>query len=208
MPDEGRKPRGREGKNPIISNKRHSNQEIVTIAVFLLGGASVPVDTEDVAMKANEIAPGRFTWRKYKSQVNIEAVRKRLWDAKRLESINGSERSGWTVTQRGLRLAKELHPKLDQVRFSEGRLSLKEKQWRAAERRRLLGSEAFKYFRMNGEKGVKMQEAQAFFRLDDYVIGELRERKILRILDAFSGDKQLGQAVTQLAEIVRQEDNS
>jgi hypothetical protein len=59
-----------------------SNIEIVTIAVYLLGGDSKYVDTEDIAFKANELAPGRFTWRKYPEQINIDNIRKRLSDAK------------------------------------------------------------------------------------------------------------------------------
>jgi hypothetical protein len=55
-----------------------ANHEIVTLAVFPLGGVTSNVDTEDVAIKANEIAPGRFTWRKYPEQINIDTVRKRL----------------------------------------------------------------------------------------------------------------------------------
>jgi len=54
--------------------KNLANHEIVTIAVFLLGGESHAVDTEDIAVKANEIAPGRFSWRKYPDQINIETV--------------------------------------------------------------------------------------------------------------------------------------
>ena len=42
-------------------NRELANHEIVTIAVYLLGGEREPVDTEDVAKKANELAPGRFT---------------------------------------------------------------------------------------------------------------------------------------------------
>jgi hypothetical protein len=45
--------------------KTLSNHEIVTLAVYLLGGDSKRIDTEDVAVKSNELAPGRFTWRKY-----------------------------------------------------------------------------------------------------------------------------------------------
>lgn len=41
------------------------NHEIVTLAVYLLGGERQRVDTEDIAVKANELASGRFTWRKY-----------------------------------------------------------------------------------------------------------------------------------------------
>ena len=65
-----------------MSNKV-SNHEIVTLAVYLLGGASQFIDTEDIAMKANEIAPGRFTWRKYPQQINIENITAFLWDAKK-----------------------------------------------------------------------------------------------------------------------------
>ena len=40
--------------------KRLNNQEIVTLSVFLLGGDTALIDTEDIAVKANELAPGRF----------------------------------------------------------------------------------------------------------------------------------------------------
>lgn len=52
-----------------------ANHEIVTLAVYLLGGHAQRVDTEDVAVKANALAPGRFTWRKYASQINLDAGR-------------------------------------------------------------------------------------------------------------------------------------
>lgn len=67
----------------VVSCKDLSNHEIVTLAVFLLGGDSQRIDTEDTAIKANELAPRRFTWRKYPDQINIETVRKRLWDARK-----------------------------------------------------------------------------------------------------------------------------
>jgi hypothetical protein len=57
------------------TQKGLSNHEIVTLAAYLLGGDTQYVDTEDVAVKANELAPGRFTWRKYRNQINIENVR-------------------------------------------------------------------------------------------------------------------------------------
>jgi hypothetical protein len=63
-----------------------SNHEIVTLAVYLLGGDSKRIDTEDVAVKANELAPERFAWRKYPNQINIENVRTFLSDAKKLKN--------------------------------------------------------------------------------------------------------------------------
>jgi len=184
-----------------------SNQEIVTLAVFLAGGASAPVDTEDAAVKASQLAPGRFGWRKYKDQINIETVRKRLWDARRMARLTGSERTGWALTEQGLRFAKTVLPTVSRQPSLRGRLTLKEKQWLAAERRRLLASEAFQHFRRNGEEGVRLREAEAFFRLDDYIVGDQRERKILRIVNAFGDDSRLGGAVARLAVMVRRRDD-
>lgn len=150
------------------------------------------------------MVPGRFNWRKYRDQVNIEAVRKRLWDAKKLASVAGSERTGWTLTQPGLEISKQLFADFGQKTVvSKGRIGLKEKQWLAAERRRLLRSEAFQRFSKMGARSVGQREAEAFFRVDDYVLGELRERKIIRVLDAFAEDPKLGAAVTYLAGVVR-----
>src|SRR6266516_3169361 len=87
-----------------------ANHEVVTLAVFILGGDQRPVDTEDVAKKANEIAPGRFTWRKYKDQINLEVVRVYLSDAKKKgkgEYLIGSGNSGWSLSEAGLVFVRE-----------------------------------------------------------------------------------------------------
>lgn len=75
-------------KATATTQKGLSNHEIVTLAVYLLGGDTQYVDTEDAAVKANETAPGRFTWRKYRDQINIENFRTFLSDAKKQK--NGS----------------------------------------------------------------------------------------------------------------------
>ena len=54
-----------------------------------------------------------ITWRKYKDQINIETVRKRLWDASKAEKggyLIGSERDGWLLTQTGLKFCKKQSP--------------------------------------------------------------------------------------------------
>jgi hypothetical protein len=78
-----------------------ANHEIVVLAAYLVGAQKMSADTEDVAIKANEIAPGRFSWRKYREQVNIESVRKRLWDATRQDRgayLIRSEKTGWRLS--------------------------------------------------------------------------------------------------------------
>jgi|SRR5271157_1087362 len=185
-----------------------SNHEIVTLAVFLLGGESHYVDTEDIAIKANEIAPGRFTWRKYRQQINIDTVRKRLWDAKKTEKggfLVGSEKKGWLLTSAGLTFAREQGERIQSQDLARERVSLKEKQWRRTERERLISSAAFHTYQQAGVAAVRKQDAEAFFRLDSYVVGPLRERKLLRVLNSFRDDPDLSELVKVLAEQVKGE---
>jgi hypothetical protein len=83
-----------------------ANHEIVVLTAYLVGAQKMSADTEDIAIKANEIAPGRFSWRKYREQVNIESVRKRLWDATRQDSLIRSEKTGWRLTKAGFDFAR------------------------------------------------------------------------------------------------------
>src|ERR1039458_774422 len=84
-----------------------SNSEIVVIAAFRVGAAGLHADTEDIAVKANEIGPVRFTWKKYPEQINIDTVRKRLWDARKRGHLVGSERDGWLLTETGTQFASQ-----------------------------------------------------------------------------------------------------
>ncbi len=46
------------------------------------------------------------------------------------------------------------------------------------------------------------REAETFFRVDEYVTGEARERKVNRIAYAFGDDPELGPLVRALACVV------
>jgi hypothetical protein len=91
----------------MISTKAKalSNHQIVTLAVYLLGGDAQRIETEDIAVKANELAPGRFAWRKYPDQINIENVRTFLSDAKKPKNgayLIEAGKDGWILTEAGL----------------------------------------------------------------------------------------------------------
>jgi hypothetical protein len=183
-----------------------SNHEIVTLAVYLLGGDTQRVDTEDIAIKANELAPGRFTWRKYPNQINIDTVRKRLWDAAtpaKGEYLAGSEREGWMLTCAGLRFATSNIASAESADLSKERLGLKQKQWLRNERVRMLSSDAFAKIQNGAAHTVTSREAEEFFRIDAYVANNSREQKITRALSAFGNDEELGSAVKLLAEKVQ-----
>jgi len=52
---------------------------------------------------------------------------------------------------------------------------------------------------------ITKRDAESFFRIDNYVKGEARDRKLSRILNAFGEDSELGPAVKRFAAIVRGE---
>lgn len=193
-------------KKLVGSKDDMSNHEVVTLAVYLLGGDTRPVDTEDVAVKAKELAPGRFSWRKYHEQINLSNVRWSLWDAKKPK--NGTYlievgKDGWQLTERGLEFAKREIGKLERVDLSRQALSGRERQWLRSERLRMLSSGAFSKIQNGAASEITMPEAEEFFRIDSYVSGNSREQKVTRALSAFGNDKELGNAVKLLAQKVR-----
>ncbi len=181
-----------------------SNSEIVVIAALHAGAAGVHVDTEDIAVKANEIGPGRFSWKKYPDQINIDSVRKRLWDGRTRGHLVGSERDGWLLTETGAAFARKYRRSLGVEKTT--RLSLNERKWRRVEKARLLATAAYMKFGSGQLSSITAREAQGFFRIDAYVSSSAIENKILRLLNAFSDDREVGPAVKHLAALVRGKD--
>jgi hypothetical protein len=181
-----------------------SNSEIVVIAAFRAGAAGLHADTEDIAVKANEIGPGRFTWKKYPEQINIDTLRKRLWDARKRGHLVGSERDGWLLTETGTMFARRYRRSLGAEKTT--RLSLNERKWRRMEKVRLLATAAHLKFTSGEMSSITSREAQGFFRIDAYVSKSAMENKILRILNAFSDDHEIGPAVKYVASLVRRAD--
>jgi hypothetical protein len=182
-----------------------SNHEIVVLAASLVGGRSEPVDTEDVAVKADEIAPGRFTWRKYTNQINIDNVRWALLDAKKPENggyVIGSAKRGWQLTPAGARFCNNASKRLKNLDLSRQRGDRKEEAWARRERARLLNEEAYRKFADGKQAGIPLAEVERFFRVDDYVVGEAREARLRRVLNLFGQDPKLGEAVRAFAEML------
>lgn len=182
-----------------------SNVDVVVLATFLAGGHIASVDTEDVAVIANRLAPGRFSWRKYKDQINLEHVRVTLTDARKKEKgclIEGSLQDGWLLTKAGVVLAGELDKKTqkkDLSRVLKRDDQRKQLAWYKRERERMLSSPLVERFRREGIAAISLREAEGFFRLDEYVTGALREQKIRRWTAAFELDPDLREIVGALA---------
>jgi hypothetical protein len=185
-----------------------ANHEVVTLAVYLLGGEREPVDTEDVAKRANEIAPGRFTWRKYKDQINLEVVRVYLSDAKKKAKggyLIGSGNTGWSLSEAGLAFAREHADVVETLGAAEPRRNVGQDRVRQQrERARLLATEAYAKIAAGRADDLTRRDAESFFRIDSYVQGEARRRRIATIANAHGDDPELGPVIEQLAEMIKE----
>lgn len=95
-----------------------SNANIVTLAIASLGGASKKIHTEEIAERALELAPDRFSWRLKKYQTSgwpqIYIVKTALTDAEKKANggyITGNyatdlSKDGWSLTPEGAAWAR------------------------------------------------------------------------------------------------------
>jgi hypothetical protein len=183
-----------------------ADYELVAVAAYLAGAQTRLVDTEDIAVKANALAPGRFCWRKYKDQINIEAVRKHLWYAAKPEKggyLIGSEKAGWRLTKAGFDFARRQRRKRALRQSDKVRASQNERVAKNREVRRMMNEAAFLKHRGGDTGSITKFDAERFFRLDDYVTGKTRSAKIERFRIMAVNNEPLTRAIDFLANMVR-----
>lgn len=109
------------------------NRELVVYALYLLGGDSNSVHTEDIAIKCFELLPSSFSWVKYPQFPDKDIVRVALTDARKesygglVEGRSGQKRGqsaktqrdpvedGWMLTTTGIHWVRENRAELDRV---------------------------------------------------------------------------------------------
>lgn len=178
--------------------------EAVTLALFALGGADTAADTEDIAVRVAALAPGMFAWRKYPKLIDKELVRVALSDArlKKHWVVGSHDRGGWLLTPAGREVARGNEALLEGAK--EVRRSGRDERHLERERVRLLTSSALARIREGGDlDDITIDEADEFFRINVYVEGQARERKIARIENQFGDDPDLAAAVRILAAMAR-----
>lgn len=185
--------------------------ELAAFALYVLGGGRTVVDTEDVALQVHEIAPGRFSWRKYPDRINLELVRVALSDARKRENgrlVTGTGRSGWSLTAAGQRWGEANAPHLlgqdlRKQRAERSAGSIDERRWQR-ERARMLTSAAWQQWRE--ATAIGREAAHELFRIDRYANGRARELKVNRMREMFAGDTELAPFVEAAASIALKEE--
>ena len=93
------------------SNESIPNRQMVVYALFLLGGETNAVHTEDIAKRCHELSPDSFSWTKYPAFPDKDIVRVALTDARK--ERNGAHVEGRAGQNRGLTARTERGPAVD-----------------------------------------------------------------------------------------------
>ena len=185
---------------------------VVTAALHQLGGAARAIDTEDVAVRAFELAPDLFRWQKYPQQINLELVRVALSDAKKPKNgalTSGSGRSGWRLTQRGVAWAQQASVAATAEGTQGGSRSRRtagsvDVVRRNREQRRIELSPAWQAWKEG--RSIGLRDARALFRIDQYTTEEMVELKVVRLMDMPWDDSEIRKFLAEVAEVLRRGD--
>jgi len=94
----------------LANEKEPSNIDIALFALYRLGGAERPVDTEDIAIECWRLVPQRFSWKKYPQYPESDTTRVTLFDAakpKYGKLVRGRKnKTGWMLTVNGIDYVK------------------------------------------------------------------------------------------------------
>jgi hypothetical protein len=184
-----------------METEQISNYELVTIAVMLVGGDQDYADTEDVAIKADELAPGRFGWRKYSDRIDLDSVRVALRDAKKPKNgglLIGNNVDGWMLSPAGLRWSQLLDLEQTQtqqpIRYRRDSIAANLE----SERVRLRHSKAYELFLQGRNDVVSKQDFYEFARINEYFGEKARQRRFVMVSNAVAGDRELSDLWTTL----------
>ena len=93
-----------------------ANRQLVAYCLYVAGGGTDRVHTEDLAIKCWELFPDSFSWTKYAKYPDKDIVRVALTDARKnkygalvtgrveghASGVNHDEPEGWVLTENGL----------------------------------------------------------------------------------------------------------
>lgn len=194
-----------------LTERQPTRPEVATVAIYVLGGASRSIDTEDAAVRCHELAPSMFSWQKHKEQINLELVRVSLSDAKKPKNgalVSGSGREGWRLSPQGLdwiggvgapmlALAKQ---RLGLSVSSAGSIDSVRRQ---RERSRLIASDGWQEWSVS--RRVSTRPARDIFRIDEYTTEKMLEIKVARIRAMFEQDTEIREFLEQASLAIRPE---
>jgi len=167
-----------------------NNPQLVTIALYNLGGSVNPVDLEDIAIEAYKLAPTRFSWKKYADRIDLRIVLYSLNDAIKSDTgyVSGSSKHGYMVTEAGLQWLEQQND--SNVSTSTSR-KLSTADLVTRERLRLERTNAYLKFINNVQDQITIIDFREFTRVNDYFPKHLKEQRYAKLENVVRDDERL-----------------
>ena len=184
------------------------NSDLVVLALFAIEGDRSPVHIEHIAHKVSQLAPGRFNWRHYPEQIDIERVRVRLSENKKPENgrrVDGGGRDGWWLTAAGVKWAKSATKAFAPVHQARAPIDRSVDRRRNLETDRIQSLPAWQKYHAVPIETATTSEAEAVFRIDEYVEGARRRHLVDRTLSLFTAEPEFYEFVQGMADLALSE---
>lgn len=182
--------------------------DLAALVVYILGGDHKSVDTEDIAMKVNEVSPGVFVWKKYPEQINLKLIEAFLYDAKKTrcgELLIGTTRKGWRLSPKGIEWITNKGTKLIEKlgRNSSVNIEVAGTDPIRIEREKIRLFKTKAWQNWNDSKDLNLKDIHQLFRVDEYTNDQMLDNKIVRIKSLFQQDNQVTSFLTAAESVIR-----
>jgi len=169
-----------------------TGQRLAAIALLHLDGSERAVGMEDLAMKIAELAPGRFRWKKYPEQINIETMRAMISQLRRADPpcVSGGVRDGWMLTPAGIHWACQTPGVASAPVFASlarGAALLRQ-------------SDAWEKFAHLAPEEITIYDARRFLKVDEYTSPRRRKERVQAIRNIAAHDDDLDALVAYLRD--------
>ena len=185
-----------------MKKNKLSNQEIVTIALYNLGGGIGSFDIETIATEADNLAPGRFRWKTNPDMISDSNTWDALSNARKkkyiLQQSQEKNTDSYLLTEEGINFAKQNMKKVKSFDQSKIRIAVSKEIYDNT-KVRLQSTAAFQKATNAQEKEITQREYNDFFRLNDYMKNSQKNEKIQKIKNLFISDKKFKKIVDQVA---------
>jgi hypothetical protein len=180
-------------KSVSAKNPKYSNKDIAVIALYSCGGALRHVHLEDVAIRAAQLLPRTFSWKKYPEQINLEAVRLALKGglSSTDKRVTGGIKDGWMLTPKGLTWCM----KNSELGRDQGLLNQIRKEVGRARK-----TSAFAKTSRNKIREVSIAEVESLLRTNEYSTPRNRKERAMALANAAVLDSQLMSVLAALRQ--------
>lgn len=187
-----------------MKDNKLSNQEIVTIALYNLGGGIGSFSIEQIATEADKLAPGRFRWKTNPEMISDSNTWDALSNARKkkyiLQQAQEKNTDSYMLTEEGIKFAKQNLNKIKNFDQSKVRIPVSRELYDNT-KSRLQATEAYKKMTSNRANEISSREYNDFFRLNNYMKNTQKNEKIQKIKNLFLADKEIKKVIDELSKM-------